>query len=290
MSKSTPQNVYFTPCQALVKTLNLLRKMNGQVMEKLKEKKVVVIGGSRGTGRAIVEALLNEAADVLVVGRDERSLVGLVGAFPAVRTLSADATDEATAAKVFQDTPDVVVLAAGATPPTKPVHQLDWETFSINWNSDVKAAFHLAQYALNTPAKAGTQVIFISAGPAIFGSPISGGFAGAKRAQMFLANYAQETSNRLKLGLRFIALAPFRLMEGTGTGAVAIPGYAEYIGIPEKDFIAMMTFPQTRDDVARAVAAFAGHPPATTEGNVFIVSGKGIVPEADAQQMLLAKK
>ena len=32
-------------------------------MKKLEGKKVVVIGGSRGTGQAIVKALLDEAAD-----------------------------------------------------------------------------------------------------------------------------------------------------------------------------------------------------------------------------------
>jgi NAD(P)-dependent dehydrogenase (short-subunit alcohol dehydrogenase family) len=125
-------------------------------------------------------------------------------------------------------------------PPTKPVYQLDWETFTINWNTNVKASFLLAQYALTAPVKSGTAIIFISSGAAIGGSPISGGYAGSKRTQLFLANYAQEASNRLRLGLRFIALALWRLMKGTGTGEVVIPGYAAYIGIPEKDFIAMI--------------------------------------------------
>lgn len=259
-------------------------------MNKLKGKKVVVIGGSRGTGLAIVEALLDEAADVLVVGRDTKSLADLVSAFPKVRTLKADATDAATAAKIFQDSPDVVVLAAGAVPPTKSVYQLDWETFSINWNTDVKASFLLAKYALTAPVKSGTGIIFISSGAAIGGSPISGGYAGSKRTQMFLANYAQEASDRLTLGLRFIALAPWRLMKGTGTGEVVIPGYTAYIDIPEKDFIAMMTLPQTKEDVAEAVVAFSGHLPAAKEGNVFIVSGKGVVPESNMQNVLLAMK
>lgn len=258
-------------------------------MKKLKEKKVVVIGGSRGTGRAIVESLIEEAADVLVVGRDTKSLADLASAFPNIRTLEADATDLATAAKVFQDSPDVVVLAAGAIPPTKLVYELDWETFGTNWDTDVKASFLIAKYALTAPVKSGTEIIFISSGAAIFGSPISGGYAGSKRTQMFLANYAQEASNRLKLGLRFVALAPWRLMKGTGIGEVVTPGYAAYIGIPEKDFIAMMTLPQTKKDVAAAVVVFSGHPPAVEKGNVFIVSKKGVVPESDIQQMLLAK-
>jgi NAD(P)-dependent dehydrogenase (short-subunit alcohol dehydrogenase family) len=256
-------------------------------MQKLNGKKAVVIGGSRGTGLAIVEALLAEGADVLVVGRDTKSLTDLVSAFPNVRTLQADATDTATAAKVFQDSPDVVVLAAGAVPPTKPVYELDWETFSMNWNTDVKASFLLAQYALTASVKSGTGIMFISSGAAIGGSPISGGYAGSKRTQMFLANYAQVASNRLALGLRFLALAPWRLMQGTGTGEVVIPGYAAYLGIPEKDFIATMTLPQTKEAVAQAVVAFSGQMPAMEEGNVFIVSGKGVVAESETQKGLL---
>jgi NAD(P)-dependent dehydrogenase (short-subunit alcohol dehydrogenase family) len=66
-------------------------------------------------------------------------------------------------------------------PPTKAVYQLDWETFSINWNTNVKASFLLAKYALTAPVKSGTGIIFISSGAAIGGSPISGGYAGSKR-------------------------------------------------------------------------------------------------------------
>jgi NAD(P)-dependent dehydrogenase (short-subunit alcohol dehydrogenase family) len=40
-------------------------------MKKLKDKNIVVIGGSRGTGLTIVETLINESADVLVVGRNQ---------------------------------------------------------------------------------------------------------------------------------------------------------------------------------------------------------------------------
>jgi hypothetical protein len=36
----------------------------------------------------------------------------------------------------------------------------------------------------------------------------SQGIIGSKRTQMFIANYAQEMSNRLRLGLRFLTLGP----------------------------------------------------------------------------------
>lgn len=265
-----------------------MEELNGNIKE-LKGKKVVVIGGSRGTGRAIVEALVKTAATVTAIGRGTRSLAELKNDFPVVNTIQADAAEAGTAAKAFADSPDVVVLVAGATPPTLSLHQMSWETFSGNWNTDVKAAFELARFALTTPVKPGTAIIFISSGAAIQGSPISGGYAGAKRTQMFIANYAQITSNRLRLGLRFLALAPWRLMTGTGTGEVVTPAYADYYGVPVPDFEAMMTARQTKEDTAGAVVEFTARLPASDAGNIFVVSGKGVVPETEVQQKLLSK-
>ncbi|WP_080057589.1 SDR family oxidoreductase [Spirosoma aerolatum] len=250
-------------------------------MQPLKNKKAVVIGGSRGTGRAIVEALLQEGADVRVVARNPDSLAELVSQWPRVRTLQADMRDTTTVETIFQDAPDVVILAGGAMPPSQPVVDLDWETFSTNWTTDVKASYLLTQYALKRPAKAGTLILFLSSGAAIGGSPISGGYAGSKRMQMFLANYAQLASNRGGLGLRFLTLVPWRLMKDTGVGDVVVPKYAAFTGVSEEDFVAGMTQAQTKEDVADAVVAFARQWPAPAEGNVFVVSSDGVATESD---------
>jgi NAD(P)-dependent dehydrogenase (short-subunit alcohol dehydrogenase family) len=260
------------------------------MMEKLAGKKAVVIGGAQGTGLAIVYACLNAGADVLVVDQDEMALKGLAFVHPNAAVLHADAREEATAKRVLEAMPDIVVLAAGAIPPLQPVQELDWEAFSNNWNTDVKAAFHLVQAALTTPAKPGTQIMVLSSGAAIFGSPITGGYGGAKRMQMFLANYGQAESNRLGLGLRFLALAPWRLMQATGVAEVGIPAYAAYLGMSEENFIAGMTFAQTKEDVANMIVELSVAPPAIAAGNVFVASGKGIVAEADIQNLLLGKQ
>ncbi|QHV96685.1 SDR family NAD(P)-dependent oxidoreductase [Spirosoma endbachense] len=249
-------------------------------MKNLNGKKAVVIGGSRGTGLAIVDALQLEGAEVLVVARNPESLAELASKWPNARTLQADMTDAATIETVFRGAPDLVILAGGAMPPSQPVVELDWETFSTNWNTDVKASYLLTQYALKTPATAGTLIVFISSGAAIGGSPISGGYAGAKRMQMFLANYAQLASNRLGLGLRFLTLVPWRLMKNTGTGDAVVPNYAAFLGVSENDFVAGMTQAQTKEDVADAVVAFANQWPTSDEGNVFVVSGNGVATES----------
>ena len=124
------------------------------------------------------------------------------------------------------------------------------------------------------PLPAGSSVILISSGAALAGSPISGGYAGAKRTQMFMANYSQKESDRLRLGLRFVTLAP-RIMPDTELGRHAIAGYGRYLGTSEADFIRSMAAPPTSSDVAEAVIDLARRPD-QSKGRAFVVSGTGL--------------
>jgi len=247
-------------------------------MQSLKDRNVVVIGGSRGVGRVIVTAAQAEGAHVLAVARGQPSLVDLARDQPGVRTLALDATDAAAPGTVFAAlAPDVLVLCGGATPPKAPMHEQDWSQFAVNWDTDVKASFLFCTGALRRPLRAGTTVILISSGAAIGGSPISGGYAGAKRMQMFMAAYCQKESDRLGLGLRFLALAPARIMPETELGKAAVEGYSRYLGIDAAAFIKGMGPVQTPQDVAKAVINLATGAE-TAQGSVFLVSAKGLEP------------
>jgi NAD(P)-dependent dehydrogenase (short-subunit alcohol dehydrogenase family) len=193
-------------------------------MHSLTGKNMVVIGGSRGVGRRIVEATARNGGRVLAVARQAGPLQQLAEEVPGAEILSLDATDEGAPAKVFDVLqPDVLVLCAGAFPPAAPLHKLSWPQFAVNWETDVKLAFHFCKAALLRPLVPGSSVILISSGAALAGSPNSGGYAGAKRTQIFMANYSQKESDRLGLGLRFRALAP-RMMPDTelGKGAAQV--------------------------------------------------------------------
>jgi NAD(P)-dependent dehydrogenase (short-subunit alcohol dehydrogenase family) len=238
-------------------------------------KSVVVIGGSRGVGRRIVEASIRHGADVLAVARQEGPLRKLAQEIPGTKVQSLDATAEGAPSKVFDVVrPDVLVLCAGAFPPAAPLHEQSWKEFAVNWESDVKIAFHFCKAALSQPLSAGALVILISSGAALAGSPNSGGYAGAKRMQIFMANYSQKESDRLGLGLRFTTLAP-RIMPDTELGQHAVAGYSRYLGLCAADFIQSMESPPTASDVAAAVLRLACYPE-QSEGRVFIVSGNGL--------------
>ncbi|MER9264792.1 hypothetical protein NKI63_09460 [Mesorhizobium sp. M0410] len=64
--------------------------------------------------------------------------------------------------------------------------------------------------------------------------------------QMFLAGHSQKEADRLGLGLRFMALAPMRIMPETGVGKAGVDSVAAYMGIQPADFIAAMTDMQPR--------------------------------------------
>ena len=244
-------------------------------MRSLAGKSMAVIGGSRGVGRGIVEAAIHHGARVLAVARQQDPLRQLATEVSGVEVMALDATDEGAPSKVFGALePDILVVCAGAFPSVGPLHTQTWQEFAVNWEADVKIAFHFFKAALSRPLPSGTSIILISSGAALAGSHISGGYAGAKRTQLFIANYSQKESDRLGLGLRFAALAP-RIMPDTDLGKYAVAAYSRYLGVSAADFVQGMASPPSSTDVAAGVIELATNPD-RAKGSVFIVSAKGL--------------
>jgi NAD(P)-dependent dehydrogenase (short-subunit alcohol dehydrogenase family) len=242
----------------------------------LQGKRVVVLGASRGVGREIVRHASVEGAEVLAVAREGRGLAELAKSMRGVETLALDAASDAAPSKVFRKAaPDLLVICGGATPPVRPIPELSWAEFSVSWEVDTKMAFLFCREALRTPLAPGSVVVIISSGAGIGGSPISGGYAGAKRMQMFLAKYCQAESDRRELGIRFVALVPSRIMPETDLGQVAVNGYARYLGVPPEKFLENMGARQSPRDVAEAVLDIVKKPPAEP-GSIFTISADGM--------------
>jgi NAD(P)-dependent dehydrogenase (short-subunit alcohol dehydrogenase family) len=157
----------------------------------------VVVGASRGLGRRIAGTFAEAGAPVVAVARSAPALAELVTTSANIRSEVADAADVTVPSTLLgRHEAEVLVLVAGAVPVMRPLQDQTWETFSVNWDTDVKIAFTWLREALLKPLPPGSRVVVVSSGAAIKGSPASGGYAGAKATQRFLAAYAQDESRR----------------------------------------------------------------------------------------------
>ncbi len=204
----------------------------------LEDVNVVVTGGSRGLGLGLVEALVAHGARVTVIARGAEALEALRTRLP-VATISADVTDDIAARRIVAEVrPDVLVLNAGTPPRMAPLDRTSWAEFTATWETDVKGTLFWMQAALNLPLKPTSRVLVVSSGAAVNGSPMSGGYGGAKRMLWFMANYANGVSTQKNLGLRFQVIVPQQLVLGTGTGDAGAGAYARAMKIEPEAFVA----------------------------------------------------
>jgi NADP-dependent 3-hydroxy acid dehydrogenase YdfG len=152
----------------------------------------VVTGASRGFGRAIATSFVNHGAQVVGVARSQSQLNDLRQQLgDGFQFEATDATDPSLPERLFaRHQPQTVVLNAGAIPVIGPLDEQSWETFGTNWNTDVHQVFNFARASLVTPLAPGSVMVTISSAAALRGSPMSGGYAGAKATNRFISAYA----------------------------------------------------------------------------------------------------
>ncbi|QFZ20734.1 SDR family NAD(P)-dependent oxidoreductase [Saccharothrix syringae] len=206
-------------------------------MSDLSGRTAIVVGASRGLGHGIATALAQAGAPVVAVSRTPAEFPDAgVGS---VRTEIADAGDPRVAADLLdRHSPEVIVVVAGSVPHMRPLQQQTWETFSANWESDVRIAFHWLREVLLTPLRPGSRVVVFSSGAALNadGSPLSGGYAGAKATQRYITAYAQGESRAAGLDITFTSVLP-RFAPSTGVGRPAVEAYAARAGLEVDDFL-----------------------------------------------------
>jgi 3-oxoacyl-[acyl-carrier protein] reductase len=203
-------------------------------MSDLSNKSTIVVGASRGLGRGITTALAAAGAPVVAVSRTPAAFPK-----PAIQAEVADASDATVPARLLDRyEPEAVILVAGATQHMRPLQEQTWETFSVNWETDVRITFHWLREALLKPLRPGSRVVVFSSGAGLNpnGSPLSGGYAGAKATQRLITGYAQDEARRAGLDITFTAVYPYFAPE-TGVGRPAVQAYAARAGVSLEEFL-----------------------------------------------------
>jgi NAD(P)-dependent dehydrogenase (short-subunit alcohol dehydrogenase family) len=239
----------------------------------------LVTGASRGFGRAIASALHAEGAEVVAVARNAELLASLRDELGGRLTMVlADAADPVVAGNLIDEyQPDALVLNAGAAPLYRALHQHTWETFSRNWDVDVRHAFHWIREALLLPLRPGSTVVTVSSGAAVAGSPLSGGYAGAKATIRFISDYAADESERAALRIRFISVLP-RLTPATELGSGAVAAYARRDGLDVGEYLARFGPGLTQGEVGKATVELVTSAEYTP--GAYLLTSAGLTPVA----------
>lgn len=242
-------------------------------MKKLDGKKVIVAGGSRGIGKSIVLALVNEGAHVLFTysGNEEAARATEAEAkkvHPYVMSMKADITSQGDMARVFDSVPsnfegkvDIYIGVAFPTSVFMPTAMMTIEGYDGMFNAVRGHYFTLqkAAQSLNT----GGKIIVFSSGAAAMPQPASGAYAGAKAAiEKFALSLAKETGQH-KITVNVVS-----------------PGVTETEGlVAPKEMIDMLIAQTplgrlgTADDVARATVQLCMPEMSWINGQVIQING-----------------
>jgi 3-oxoacyl-[acyl-carrier protein] reductase len=247
-------------------------------MNTLSDKTTIVVGTSRGLGYGVATALAHAGARVVAVSRTPARYPDPADGPGRIQPEIADAADGTSAADLLDRyEPQAVILVAGATPNMRPLHKQTWETFSINWQTDVRIAFDWLREALLKPLKPGSRVIVFSSGAALNpnGSPLSGGYAGAKATQRFITGYAQDESNRDGLDITFATVLP-QFAPLTGVGRPAVEAYAAQAGLTVEDFLHGQPFQPLTQEIAGAALIELVQADAASIAPAYVLNGAGL--------------
>jgi NAD(P)-dependent dehydrogenase (short-subunit alcohol dehydrogenase family) len=237
----------------------------------------VVVGASRGLGHGIATAFSEAGAPVVAVSRTTVTFPEPANGTGNIRPeVVADAGNAEVAGSLLaRYEPHVLILVAGASPHMVPLQQQTWETFSANWQTDVRITFHWLREVLLKPLRPGSRVIVFSSGAALNGSPLSGGYAGAKATQRFMTAYAQDEARRAGLDITFTSILP-RFAPVTGVGRPAVAAYAARAGKSVEAYLQQIDYRLLTPEVAGAALVELVRADAATVAPGYVLTGTGL--------------
>lgn len=201
-------------------------------MASFQDKKVVVVGGSSGVGLGVAAAVLQNGANVTIVGRSHEKLRAAqqsLGGNRNVRSIAADMTNEAEVSRLFGEIGlfDHLVSTAGTPPPNYPIDETDMDFVRSFVDNKLIGAVMLAKHAAPTLESGGSMTF--TSGINKDRPPVPGGSVVSAIAGSF-SYFAKALS---------LELAPSRV-NVVSPGWVDTPMWDELVGEAKSGFFAEM--------------------------------------------------
>jgi NAD(P)-dependent dehydrogenase (short-subunit alcohol dehydrogenase family) len=240
-------------------------------MDRLKNKRALITGGSSGIGLETAQAFLREGARVAITAKDPASLEAARHKLGSdVVVIASDAGDAAAQKKLAEAVGqtfgklDVLFLNAGIAD-MRPLEQWDQAAFDRSLNINFKGPFFLLQALLPIFSNPASVVLMTSINSHI-GMPNSSVYGASKAAMLSLARTL--SGELISRGIRINAISG---------GPIATPLY-EKLGMGKSELKALQAqIPIRRlatvSELAQTVVFFASDESAFTVGSELIVDG-----------------
>ena len=186
---------------------------------RIKDKVVVVTGGAKGIGAAIVRGAINEGAVAVIVDRDETAAVSLCaelrGAGARCEQIGTDLCNAASCANAVKETLqkfgrlDVLVNNAGVNDKVG-LESGSPEKYEESLRKNLHHYYNMAHYALDALKEARGCIVNIASKTAVTGQGGTSGYASAKGA--ILALTREWAVELLPYGIRVNAVVPAEVM------------------------------------------------------------------------------
>ncbi len=248
---------------------------------KLRGKRALITGGSKGIGRATAFALADEGVDLILVARDPMALLDAAEAIRAdhqvsVRTLEADLSREDQVQRIVKKAGpiDILVNNAGAIPPGG-LLGVDNDTWRRAWDLKVFGFISLCRAFYPVMAEAGSGVIINVIGAA--GEKLSPNYLAGTTGNAGLIAFTRALgTSSTKDGIRVVGINP----GSTSTARMEMllrDRARATLGDPERwrELCAGMPFGRAGlpEEIADAVAFLASPRSGYTSGTILTIDG-----------------
>ena len=244
-------------------------------MYDLNGKVAVITGGGSGIGRAVAQRFAKEGANVIIVGRTEKSLKETAAYDSKISYVAGDITKTETIEKVMSEVNerfgrlDILVNNAGWCP-VQPITEIKTEDYDRAFSLDVRALVEMTVHALPLIIKAKGSIINLSSVGATHPAKNLSMYVGAKAAvENFTRSWALELADK---GVRVNAIAPGAIRTNIWNATDLSPEDAK----KHEDGIAA-TIPFGRfgspEEVAAVAAFLASDEASYVSGSVYAVDG-----------------
>jgi NAD(P)-dependent dehydrogenase (short-subunit alcohol dehydrogenase family) len=246
-------------------------------------RRALVVGGSRGIGRAVVRRLATDGCDVLATGRSEDGLTRLRDDLAAdglmVGTAVVDATDEDATAALAEAEPDLDVLVYNAgTSSAAPLARTSLDAWHREVQVNATGAFlALRAFVPGMVTRGHGRAVVVASTAGLAGSPYISAYAAAKHAAVGLVRaVAAEVAGR---GVTVNAVCPHFVRTDMTTATLerieAATGRDAAEAEAELEATSRLGRLLEPDEVADAVAYLVAEPAAAVNGHALVLDGGG---------------